>query len=226
MSENKKKDKEIINESDLNGSETAKELILVDAETREVADAIYAQLLQSGVLNEVDEIYPRLDPAVIEVEELEDRKKELREYFEQIPFVIIMDDEIMIVRGLKRMMDRLKRNTKDNVQTFTDPRQALEVIADLPPFSVIISDNNMGLNSMGFEGRQIAKNTFEERSKKGISFIIHSGDSEDKFKEGLEEGYIDAFFDKGFSEISTLKGQSRIAQVFLDKVIKLKKVDG
>lgn len=135
-----------------------------------------------------------ISKAVTEVLELL-TMEEATEIWKQLPGVVIVDDTPTIPRSLKRAFFRFVKDG-DTIQTFLDPQEALQAILQLPPNSLIISDNSMP----GLSGIELAKEVQKVAADRQFTFTLHTTDTGGKFREslnsGFEDGSIDVFVSK------------------------------
>lgn len=125
--------------------------------------------------------------AAIEKAERPLTREQMVEIFKVIPAILVMDDENAILRASKRILQSL--NAPENITLFQDPREAVEAILQLPEFSLVVSDNSMGVE--GFTGVEVAEKVKDYVQANHITFIIHSGDDPSRFQDARDSGIVD-----------------------------------
>lgn len=122
--------------------------------------------------------------------------EEAKEIWKQIPAVMVVDDEVAILRAMKRVF-KIYVADRNSIVTFSAPEEALAHVEQLPAHSLIFCDNSMGSPMQGVD---LAQEIARVAAEKQLIFILHTSDNSDYFekqlKKGLSEGWIDGYVAK------------------------------
>ncbi|MCA9373737.1 MAG: response regulator [Candidatus Gracilibacteria bacterium] len=122
--------------------------------------------------------------------------EEALEIFKQIPGIMVVDDEPLLLRVVARIFGPYV-NDRKNIVTFPGPEEALAHLGQLPNGSLIVCDNSM---NSPIRGLDLAQKIKELASDKNFAFILHTSDGGHDFdsllKQGRADGSIDGYIEK------------------------------
>ncbi|MDH5597431.1 MAG: hypothetical protein OEY44_04955 [Candidatus Peregrinibacteria bacterium] len=140
-------------------------------------------------------------------------RRHLRAVLDAVPEVLVLDDEELILRTVGRIFKSMKPTSRDAVTTIDDPVKGEAHIAQMPVFSMVVSDNQMGV--AGYTGAEIAERLHPVTRTNRLTYAINSSDDERDFDRLLESRAVDAFFPKDVFKQENLE---RLARIFVKKV--------
>ncbi|HMR01220.1 MAG TPA: response regulator [Candidatus Gracilibacteria bacterium] len=131
--------------------------------------------------------------------------EEALEVFKQVPAIMVVDDEPLLLRSIARIFGSYV-NDRKNIVTFPGPEEALAHVGELPNGSLIVCDNSM---NSPIKGLDLAQQIKEVAADKNLTFILHTSDGGHDFdsllNQGRADGSINGYIEKPASSTKILE---------------------